>query len=151
MLKSEVLKLILYKFLGFFLFPRQTPDSPPGSSNNSKTTTKPEQQQQQQQQQFQDPSEHQGGSSSSATHAIMSVDKETGIIAVNQVWTCVKCSYAYNDLQLQRCDICQGERTTSTTTTNNSSPATNGRSQNGETGFYLCMGPFPCLALLASF
>ena len=38
---------------------------------------------------------------------IMSVDAETGIIAVNQMWICDKCSYAYNDSKEDDCDVCK--------------------------------------------
>ena len=37
---------------------------------------------------------------------IVSVDKETGIIAVNKKWTCTKCSYAYNPIDATVCDVC---------------------------------------------
>jgi len=40
------------------------------------------------------------------TQAIMTVDAKTGDVLVNQVWTCTKCSYAYNPLWSPTCDIC---------------------------------------------
>ncbi len=48
--------------------------------------------------------------SSSETQPILSVDRETGIIAVDQMWTCSKCSYAYNRNAADRCDICTTTR-----------------------------------------
>jgi hypothetical protein len=48
--------------------------------------------------------------SSSETQPIMSVDRETGIIAVDQMWTCAKCSYAYNKNAAEKCDICTMSR-----------------------------------------
>ena len=43
----------------------------------------------------------------SNTQPILSVDHNTGIIAVNTKWTCDKCSYAYNDMKADKCDICE--------------------------------------------
>ena len=36
---------------------------------------------------------------------IVSVDKDTGIIAVNSKWTCSKCSYAYNSMEAHACEV----------------------------------------------
>ena len=48
--------------------------------------------------------------SSSETRPILSVDRETGIIAVDQMWTCSKCSFAYNKNAADKCDICTSSR-----------------------------------------
>ena len=48
--------------------------------------------------------------SSSETRPILSVDRETGIIAVDQMWTCSKCSFAYNKNTADKCDICTSSR-----------------------------------------
>ena len=40
------------------------------------------------------------------TQPIMTVDHDTGIIAVNKMWTCDKCSYAYNTMETEKCDVC---------------------------------------------
>ena len=72
------------------------PDLPPKKSSSQHQ--RPHNQQQQQQQ------------SSSETRPILSVDRETGIINVDQMWTCSKCSFAYNKNAADKCDICTSSR-----------------------------------------
>ena len=43
------------------------------------------------------------------TQPIMTVDHDTGIIAVNTMWTCDKCSYAYNPMSIEKCKVCSCE------------------------------------------
>ena len=71
------------------------PDLPPKKSSSQHQ--RPHNQQQQQQ-------------SSSETRPILSVDRETGIINVDQMWTCSKCSFAYNKNAADKCDICTSSR-----------------------------------------
>lgn len=42
----------------------------------------------------------------SNTQPILSVDHDTGIIAVNTMWLCDKCSYAYNNMEEENCAVC---------------------------------------------
>lgn len=44
------------------------------------------------------------------TKMILSVDKSTGIIAVDPMWVCLKCSYAYNRKAMNNCDNCKTPR-----------------------------------------
>ena len=73
------------------------PDLPPKKSSSSSQHQRPQQPAQEQQ-------------SSSETRPILSVDRETGIIAVDQMWTCSKCSFAYNKNAADKCDICTSSR-----------------------------------------
>lgn len=45
-------------------------------------------------------------SSQETTRPIMSVHKETGILQVNMMWSCTKCSFAYNAMDNDVCEIC---------------------------------------------
>ena len=45
-------------------------------------------------------------STEETTRPIMSIHKETGILQVNMMWSCTKCSFAYNAMDKDVCEIC---------------------------------------------
>lgn len=49
------------------------------------------------------------------TQPIMYIDKKTGILAVDMMWTCTKCAYAYNKVEMAKCEVCHLTRTPSST------------------------------------
>ena len=44
------------------------------------------------------------------TQPIMYIDKTTGFLQVDMMWTCTKCSYAYNKVEAHKCEVCNMER-----------------------------------------
>ena len=47
------------------------------------------------------------------TQPIMYIDKKTGVLSVDMMWTCTKCSFAYNKIEAGRCEVCSVVRTSS--------------------------------------
>lgn len=54
--------------------------------------------------------DHQEAPGEAAVQPILSVDRDTGIIAVNKMWSCSRCSYAYNSVTAGSCDVCCRQR-----------------------------------------
>ena len=46
------------------------------------------------------------------TQPIMYIDKKTGVLSVDMMWTCTKCSYAYNKVEDTKCEVCRVKRVT---------------------------------------
>lgn len=44
------------------------------------------------------------------TQPIMYIDKETGLLQVDMMWTCTKCSFAYNKVEATKCEVCNVRR-----------------------------------------
>ena len=42
----------------------------------------------------------------------MYIDKKTGVLSVDMMWTCTKCSYAYNKVEDTKCEVCRVKRVT---------------------------------------
>ncbi len=40
----------------------------------------------------------------------MYIDKKTGVLSVDMMWSCVKCSFAYNKVEAVKCEVCNAER-----------------------------------------
>ena len=103
----DLLLLLRQELLAAFVASRskgsadEESDSPPPDLPPKKSSSHPQRPQLQPVQQQQ---------SSSETRPILSVDRETGIIAVDQMWTCSKCSFAYNKIAADKCDICTSSR-----------------------------------------
>ena len=46
------------------------------------------------------------------TQPIMYIDKKTGVLSVDMMWTCTKCSFAYNKVEENKCEVCRVQRQT---------------------------------------
>lgn len=44
------------------------------------------------------------------TQPIMYIDKKTGLLQVDMMWTCTKCSFAYNKVEATKCEVCSVQR-----------------------------------------
>lgn len=44
------------------------------------------------------------------TQPIMYIDKKTGFLQVDMMWTCTKCSFAYNKVEATKCEVCSVQR-----------------------------------------
>jgi len=44
------------------------------------------------------------------TQPIMYIDKKTGLLQVDMMWTCTKCSFAYNKVEATKCEVCYVQR-----------------------------------------
>ena len=44
------------------------------------------------------------------TQPIMYIDKTTGFLQVDMMWTCTKCSFAYNKVETTKCEVCNVQR-----------------------------------------
>ena len=44
------------------------------------------------------------------TQPIMYIDKKTGFLQVDMMWTCTKCSFAYNKVEATKCEVCNVQR-----------------------------------------
>ena len=44
------------------------------------------------------------------TQPIMYIDKKTGVLSVDMMWTCTKCSFAYNKVEDNKCEVCRVQR-----------------------------------------
>ena len=44
------------------------------------------------------------------TQPIMYIDKKTGLLQVDMMWTCTKCSFAYNKVEDAKCEVCSVQR-----------------------------------------
>ena len=44
------------------------------------------------------------------TQPIMYINQKTGILQVDMMWTCTKCSYAYNKVEAAKCEVCNISR-----------------------------------------
>jgi rubrerythrin len=47
------------------------------------------------------------------TQPIMYIDKKTGVLSVDMMWTCTKCSFAYNKVEESKCEVCKVSRSPS--------------------------------------
>ena len=44
------------------------------------------------------------------TQPIMYINQKTGILQVDMMWTCTKCSFAYNKVEAAKCEVCNISR-----------------------------------------